>query len=648
MRFLGLKNWGLDSRKYKTSDQWISAAIRLGLVIFGVFILNFDRAFDSYFQSDLLPNGPTSEKIFLGIFIISSFGICTWAYLKMKTQGNLFFVSSIQGVFISAIVSIAALFSLDMTTLNNYANRSDVSFGYLLSIYGESVGSIYASLISVILMSFCAGLWMRRRSLDIHKSIDQTSKSFGSAEMASKDYLRAHGFYREEGSLLGKDEKGDFLRYELCNRTIISSTGGGKSAGLIIPALLTENRPVIVHDIKGELWAVTAKHRAEKFNRKIIAIDPFGILKNPGFKQGKSKKLCKTFTINPLDYIPTDERFRDRAITTLGKSLVVPELNSHAHWEENAKILLGGLIEYILQHHEEKTLLTLHDLITQNLEDMEALLKAMHVLEDCPRARAAAGQILKVASEERGSIYSTTYRQVQWLVDSNLRNTFEKSNFDLKEFLKGDMDIYVVIPADQVKSQSRVIRMIFSTITSMLIQTPPSQLPKTKILSIFDELGQLGYNDDVEWSLEVTRGYGVVNWCVFQDVDQIELYQKPNLFKNAKVKQFFEIDDPKTMEWIQTLGGKRTILTENISENSGISTNSNQLFNKNNSRGEGRSTHETAADLIHTNEIRELNSDEQFVFVRGYRAIKCKKTYYFKEPYFKGMAEGSPLEFERR
>ncbi len=328
-----------------------------------------------------------------------------------------------------------------------------------------------------------------------------------------------------------------------------------------------------------------------------------------------------------------------------------PELNSHAHWEENAKILLGGLIEYILKNSDnnsQKTLLKLHDLITQDLEQMERLLKIMHNLKDCPRARAAAGQVLKVAKEERGSIYSTTYRQIQWLVDSNLRSTFAKSNFDLKEFLKGDMDIYVVIPADQVKSQSRVIRMIFSTITSMLIQTPPSQLPKTKILSIFDELGQLGYNDDVEWSLEVTRAYGMVNWCVFQDVDQIELYQKPNLFKNAKVKQFFEIDDPKTMEWIQTLGGKRTILTENISENSGISTNSNQLFNKNNSRGEGRSTHETAADLIHTNEIRELRSDEQFVFVRGYRAIKCKKTYYFKEKFFEGKAEGSPLEFERK
>jgi len=647
MRFLGLKNWGLDSRKYKASEKLISAAIRLGLVIFGVFILNFDRAFDSYFQTDFLPDGPTSEKIFLGIFILSSVIFCVWTYLKIKTQGNLFVVSSIQGVFVSAIVSMAALFSLDMTTLNNYANSSDVSFGYLLSIYGESAGSIYATLMTVILVSFCAGCWMRRRSLDIHKSIDQTSKSFGSAEMASKDYLRAHGFYEEEGSLLGKDQKGDFLRYELCNRTIISSTGGGKSAGLIIPALLTENRPVIVHDIKGELWAVTAKHRAENFKRKIIAIDPFGILKDPEFKQGKSEELCQSFTINPLDYIPTDERFRDRAITTLGKSLVVPELNSHAHWEENAKILLGGLIEYILQHHEEKTLLTLHDLITQNLEDMEALLKAMHVLEGCPRAQAAAGQILKVANEERGSIYSTTYRQVQWLVDSNLRNTFAKSNFDLKDFLKGDIDIYVVIPADQVKSQSRVIRMIFSTITSMLIQTPPSKLPKTKILSIFDELGQLGYNDDVEWSLEVTRAYGVVNWCVFQDVDQIELYQKPNLFKNAKVKQFFEIDDPKTMEWIQTLGGKRTILTENISENSGISTNTSQIFNKNNSRGEGRSTHETAADLIHTNEIRELSSDEQFVFVRGYRAIKCKKIYYFKELCFQAMAEGNPLEFGR-
>ncbi len=325
MRFLGLKNWGLDNRKYSVHEKFISILIRSGFVIFGLILLCFDRALDSYLQTDFLPNGPLSEKIFLGIFIVCCLSFSVWAYLKIKTKGNLFVVSSIQGVFVSSIVSMVALFSLDMATLNNYAERSTWSFIDLLPTYGQAYESIYLNLFAVVLISFLAGFWLRRGNLDIHKDIDQTSKSFGSAEMASKDYLRVHGFYKEEGSLLGKDEKGDFLRYELSNRTIISSTGGGKSAGLIIPALLTENRPVIVHDIKGELWAVTAKHRAEKFKRKIIAIDPFGILKDPEFKQGKSEELCQTFTINPLDYIPTDERFRDRAITTLGKSLVVPE-----------------------------------------------------------------------------------------------------------------------------------------------------------------------------------------------------------------------------------------------------------------------------------------------------------------------------------
>lgn len=653
MRLLDLQHWGLDKRRYGQREQTISIIARVGFILMGLLMLCFGQLVDLYSYvhnlSWRIPDSPSIEEILSIVYLVLGVAVCIWRYTSIRQHGNLQFVSAIQGFYLGALVSIISLITIGVTTLSVYSNRAGISFSYLLNAYFEQYTFVFVTLGAIVFVTLGVGALLNKKGVDIHKAVDQTSKNFGSAEFATTEYLKEQGFYSEVGALLGKDEKNKFIRHNLVNRTIISSTGGGKSAAIIIPALLTENRPIIVHDVKGELWAVTAKYRAEVLKRNVVAIDPFGVLKDKGFIQDKPENICQEFTINPLDYVPEDERFRDRALTALGKSLVVPETQAghSSHWEENAKLLLGGLIEYILKYSEDKTLVALHDIVSEDAETMEELLKLMHSLEDCPRARAAAGQVLKVGNDERGSIYSTTYRQVQWLVDSNLRHTFSHSNFDLRNFLKGNMDIYVVIPTDQVKSQSRVIRMIFSTISAMLVQTSPSQLPRRKILSIFDELGQLGYNDDVEWSIEVMRAYGVVNWCVFQDIDQIELYQKPNLFKNAKEKQFFEIDDPKTMEWIQKLGGKRTILTESISENSGVSTNSSSMLNKNNSQGEGRSVHETSSDLIHLNEIRELSKDEQFVFVRGYRAIKCKKVYYYKEPFFFGMYENNPLEFER-
>ncbi len=57
------------------------------------------------------------------------------------------------------------------------------------------------------------------------------------------------------------------------------------------------------------------------------------------------------------------------------------------------------------------------------------------------------------------------------------------------------------------------------------------------------------------WLLNCARG--VVVWSVFQTLSQIELFEKPDLFKGAPLKQIFTNDDTKTMEWIQTLGGKK-------------------------------------------------------------------------------------------
>jgi type IV secretory pathway TraG/TraD family ATPase VirD4 len=62
------------------------------------------------------------------------------------------------------------------------------------------------------------------------------------------------------------------------------------------------------------------------------------------------------------------------------------------------------------------------------------------------------------------------------------------------------------------------------------------------------------------------------------------------------------------------------------------------------SNGEGESIQETAADLIHINDIRELPPDEQFIFLHGVKPIRCKKVRYFEYPQFYGKYDPNPLE----
>jgi type IV secretion system protein VirD4 len=275
----------------------------------------------------------------------------------------------------------------------------------------------------------------------------------------------------------------------------------------------------------------------------------------------------------------------------------------------------------------------------------EAELTFEHMTQMNGRAKAAANQIMRVGSDERGSILSTSYRQIDWMSDSNIQSTLLESNFDLRDFLKGNMDIYVVLPEDQIKEHNRLVRMIMALLMGLIVQANPTELPKQKMLFLLDELAQLGYCPDVEQCIEVLRARGVVVWTVFQSLSQIELFKKPDLFKGAPLKQIFTIDDAKTMQWIQTLAGKKTVVTQTISSNKGTSKQSNKIMmGGTSSRGESESAHETGVDLIPLNEIRELPYGEQFIFLHGAKPIRCKKVRYFEREEFQKKYDKNPLE----
>ena len=156
----------------------------------------------------------------------------------------------------------------------------------------------------------------------------------------------------------------------------------------------------------------------------------------------------------------------------------------------------------------------LYQLMSESIEDAKMTFEEMAGLQG--RAGAAANQISRVGVDERGSILSTSYRQIDWMGDSNIQDTLVSSNFNLTDFLKGNMDIFVVLPEDQVKEHNRLVRMLMALLMGQIVQANPSELPKQKIVFLLEELAQLGYCPDVEQCIEVLRARGVVVWTVFQ------------------------------------------------------------------------------------------------------------------------------------
>ncbi len=545
------------------------------------------------------------------------------------------------GLAIAVLLCLLLEFIADLTNQPQLFSENSIYHAELLYLHQNAMQYIPLFMLILVIAGFRNKL--KNYQFDELAHTDQTTGNYGSASFADKtDLERINVFDINNGYFIGADGTKP-LYFPMYNKLTISPPGGGKTTTSSIPILLSHNGPAFVFDVKGELWAVTARYRTEVMNRQVVVIDPFGVTQGEDFQRGKPESLRKKYKLNPFDWLPSERMQRDRMINSFSASFIINSGGYSAHFDDNAKILIRGYIDYLMSQEElNRDLPTLYKLMSEKLEEAQDTFDKMSECEG--RAGAAANQINRVGSDERGSILSTSYRQIDWMGDSNAQDCLSSSNFDLHEFLKGNMDIFVVLPEDQVKEHNRLFRMIMSLIMSMIVQAKPTELPQKKMLFLLEELAQLGAVPDVEQCIEVMRTRGVIVWTVFQSLKQIELFSKPDLFLSVPLKQIFTNDDIKTMQWIQNLAGKKTILTKTLSTNTGDTRQKMQAFGGGVSSGEGESIHETGVDLIQINEIRELPNDEQFVFVHGTKPIRCKKVRYFENTLFAGKYDLNTLE----
>ena len=596
-------------------------------------------------ETSFMPNSYGDQCIMFILYALINVAAMGYAWFnatknKNNKESSMLLGASVAAVGVAGLAVLVLFFGFDLMTINVAAQEyhmGAMAHFALLKNYFSQYGWLYLIPAAFAIFSFAV--------FGINKNREpKTSGIFGTAEFADKTAFAEMNAYDESGSLFGKDEKGNYLYYPLCNRTIIAQPGGGKSTGVVIPALLTENRPVFVNDPKGELWAVAGRHRHLNFNRESIVLDPYGVTRTTKFMENKPASLVsKIYTFNPLDLLAADARMYDRTLESLVESLISPSKDGNStteHFNEASKTILKGLIEWVSKKEEpsSRNLARVNEILNLETEDLKTTVDLMADSTLYHAEKAAAVLRNQSHGEHRDSLMTNASRHLNWLDDINMREFVAQSNFDLKDFLKGNMDVYVVLPSDQ-SSGKKFVRAVLASLYNIFIQANPEDRPDKETLFIFDEQGQLGYFPDIEKMIAELRNCGIVIWSVFQDIGQINQYSKPGLFTGAPLKQFFNIDDIETMEWIQKLGGNRTIFTG--------STSKSRSSGKQSSTNQSESEQETRTELIHSNEIREMNSDRQLVFIRSAKAILCEKIPYFKQPRFDGQYDKNPVDIKK-
>jgi len=361
------------------------------------------------------------------------------------------------------------------------------------------------------------------------------------------------------------------------------------------------------------------------------------------------------FVLDPFDasghpsasYDPTaalDPRSPDLAeeAATLADALVYdpPGQAGEAHWNEEAKALVAGLLMHLACHAAPNRggLGELRRLLTLPPREWEALLHAMMADADAAGglvARAAARQLGK-ADREASGVLSAAQRHTHMLDSPRLLATMGRSDFRFADLRAGTATVFLVLPPDRMAAYSRWLRLLVAQSIAELARAP--QRPGTPpVLLLLDEFAALGRLEPALQAAGLMAGLGLQLWPILQDLTQLRAaygQHAGTFLANAGLVQVAAPADLDTAEWLSKSLGNATVGYE--TGNTSRST-PDLLAGAHGSTSAGTSSHLTARPLLAPDEAMRLPPHVQVLLRPGHHPALVRKLQYFSETEFTGL-----------
>ncbi len=341
----------------------------------------------------------------------------------------------------------------------------------------------------------------------------------------------------------------------------VAPTGAGKGVGAIIPALLTYPGSIIITDIKGENFQVTARYRRE-LGQQVVVLDPFGLVT----QKDRSDRL------NPFDLFSVAGSDLESDAEMLAAQLAVGhEFSTDRYWEDTGRGLVSGLIADVATSSPlpRRNLCTLREMLyNDDLDYTLAVALDTRKQKMSSLARDEFIAYLAAPSDKtRPCIRTTATTFVKCLGSSSVARTLENSTFSLNDLLHNKpMTIYLVLPPEKLHSHRSLLRLWIVTLMTVVMRR--TRLPKQRTLFLLDEAAQLGSLDLLPQAVSLLRGYGMQLWTFWQDLSQmIKLYPNnwESLVNNAAVLQVFGVPGHASRHtWRAILGEHDALLASEL------------------------------------------------------------------------------------
>lgn len=459
--------------------------------------------------------------------------------------------------------------------------------------------------------------WSRRTS--------QQATTYGSARWASHAEIVAAGLLGDDGVFLGCHRR-RHLRHSGAEHVLaFAPTRSGKGVGLVVPTLLTWPGSVIVHDIKGENWALTAGWRS--LGSHCLYFNPTDP-RSAGF--------------NPLLEVRKG-RNEVRDVQNIADMLIDPEgaLERPNHWDRTSHSLLVGAMLHILYAEQDKSLAGLANFLSRPGASFVATLRHMRQSnhlgsETEPRTHPViaetAQELLNKSENELSGVLSTALSYVTMYRDPVVAEVTRRSDWRIADLLGGrnPVSLYLVVPPSDIERTRPLIRLMINQISRRLTE---SEIVETgtgrQLLVMLDEFPALGRLEFFETALGYVASYGIRCFLIAQSLNQIEKVYGANnaILDHCHVRVTFATNDERTARRISDALGTTTELRA-MQNHSGPRMS---LWLPNISV----SHQETARQLMTISEVMQLPAAEAIILMEGRPPIRATKLRYHKDPQLK-------------
>ena len=399
---------------------------------------------------------------------------------------------------------------------------------------------------------------------------------------------------------------------------VTGGTRSGKGVGVIRPACVTYGGPLIAYDGgKGELFRDTSGYR-KTFSHvmKFDLTDPNGV------------------HFNFLDEVDLSDPVA--GADNLAECIPKPG-KSDAHFEAQADKMMSAIILHVLHGEppENRNMGRVLDLINQGDEGMRHIVGT----NAHPKAVSRINSFFAGDAFVGGAGDAIKYRQMVYSSASVRLKAFDspivdmitsRSDFRLRDLFRAAPDgrpvsFYLTTPASEDERLKPVMSMFLSLLLNSIMREQPALDGERRTLLVIDEFASLRMNI-LQTAITKIVGAGCTMLLGAQSLNALrqEPYGENNQFNdNIRCQITYAANDPRSQQQISQASGRFS------------DTRQSQSKGRMSGRmGTSRTETESEADKqrIEPGEVREIEDENEIIFITGRKPIWCEKIRDFADP----------------